>query len=123
MTTWNPASDFHRTAAEERASHLMTDELADKIIAPEHAASGPGWNAAAQKEAISAPHVEINHATHTEPGTVSVFASRAWITESGETLPIDDEQRIYYFAFNEQGEIHDYTYETIHQRQTPENAN
>lgn len=113
MTTWHPATDYNRTAAEDRASRFMTDERADQIVAPERAASGPAWNEAAKREANSIPQVTLNHFTDTEEHTVSVFATWEWVTESGEILPSDNEERIYYFSFTEQGEIHDYTYETV----------
>jgi len=123
MTTWNPASDYNRTAAEDRASHPMTDERASKITPPERPARGQEWIEAAQHEATSKPTVAINYFTETDENTVSVFATWEWIADSGETLPSDSEERIYYFSFNEVGEIHDYSYETIRQRQAPENEN
>jgi len=113
MTTWKPAEDYNRTDAERRATRFMTDELANNIEAPERPATGQEWNAAAESHATSQPTAEINEYTDTEPGTVSVFASWEWITESGETLPNEAQERIYYFAFNDQGQIHDYTYETV----------
>lgn len=113
MTTWSPATDYNRTAAEDRASHLMTDERADQIIPPERAASGPEWNDAAQQEATSTPQVTLNHYTETEDHVISVRATWEWVTKDGKTLPGAPEERIYYFAFNEHGEIHDYTYETV----------
>lgn len=57
--------------------------------------------------------MEINHFTETDANTVSVCATWEWITDSGETLPSDSDERIYWFLFTEAGEIHDYTYETI----------
>lgn len=113
MTTWKPAEDYNRTDAELRASQLMTDELANSIEAPQRPATGQEWNTAAEANATSHPTVEVNQYTDTQPGTVSVFASWEWITESGETLPHEEQERIYYFAFNDQGQIHDYTYETV----------
>lgn len=117
MTTWNPANDYNRTAAEQRAGHLMTDERADNIEAPERAASGKSWNDAARQGATSEPSVEINHFTETEAGVISVFATWEWVTEDDQVSGHDTEQRIYYFAFNDKGEIHDYTYETIRSSQ------
>lgn len=113
MTTWKPAEDYNRTDAELRASQLMTEELANSIEAPQRPATGQEWNTAAEANATSHPTVEVNQYTDTQPGTVSVFASWEWITESGETLPHEEQERIYYFAFNDQGQIHDYTYETV----------
>src|SRR5690606_23168331 len=98
MTTGDPATDYNRTAAEQRASHLMTDYRADNIVAPERAASGDGWIEAAEQNATSHPTVEINRFTDTDKHTVSVFATWDWVTENGETLPSDTEERIYYFS-------------------------
>ena len=121
MTTWTPAEDFNRTDAELRATHLMTEELANSITAPERPATGQEWLDAAEANATSQPTVEVNNYTDTEHGTVSVFASWEWIAESGETLPNEEQERIYYFAFNDQGQIHDYTYETVRQGPSQEN--
>lgn len=117
MTTWHPAEDFNRTAAEQRARYLMADELAAKIIAPERPATGTEWNTAADSEAISQPSVEINHYTESQDGTVAVFATWKWVTTNGEVIPNDDYERSYYFAFNDDGELVDYTYETIPRHQ------
>ena len=113
MTTWKPAEDYNRTDAEIRAAEVMTEELANSIEAPQRPATGQEWTTAAEANATSHPTVEVNQYTDTQPGTVSVFASWEWITESGETLPHEEQERIYYFAFNDQGQIHDYTYETV----------
>lgn len=113
MTTWKPAEDYNRTDAEIRAAEFMTEELANSIEAPQRPATGQEWTTAAEANATSHPTVEVNQYTDTQPGTVSVFASWEWITESGETLPHEEQERIYYFAFNDQGQIHDYTYETV----------
>src|SRR5699024_4797973 len=113
MTTWNPATDYNRTAAEVRASHLMTDERANKIEQPERAASGQGWNEAARQGATSTPSVEINYHTDMEASTVAVCATCEWTTDDNQSTIQEDEERIYYVAFNDQGEIHDYTYETV----------
>lgn len=122
MTTWHPADDFNRTDAELRASHLMTDERANRIEQPEHPATGPEWNEAAQHNATSQPAVEINYFTDVDENTVAVFAEWKWVTENEKTLPSGDEEKIYYFAFNDQGEIHAYTYEAIAQSQEAENG-
>lgn len=121
MSTWTPAEDFNRTDAEIRATDLMTDELANSIEAPERPATGQEWNAAAEANATSQPTVEINEFTDTQQGTVSVFATWEWSAENGETIPNEGQERIYYFAFNDQGQIHDYTYETVRQSQPTEN--
>ena len=121
MTTWNPATDYNRTAAEVRASHLMTDERANKIEQPERAASGQGWNEAARQGATSTPSVEINYHTDVEENTVAVFAAWEWTTDDNQSTIQEDEERIYYFAFNDQGEIHDYTYETTRRHKGNEN--
>ncbi len=113
MTTWTPADDFNRTAAEQRATHLMTDELAEQVIAPQRPASGPGWNNAAEHNATSTPQVVLNPHTDTEEGVISVRATWKWKTNQGDILDSEPDQRIYYFTFNDQGKIHDYTYETL----------
>lgn len=117
MTTWDPANDFNRTDAEIRASHLMTDERANRIEQPERAAAGPDWSEAAQHNATSQPVVEINYFTDVDKNTVAVFAQWEWITDDDSVTIQNDEERIYYFAFNDQGEIHDYTYETVRHSQ------
>lgn len=116
MTTWTPHEDFNRTAAEQRAEHLMTDDRADQIVAPEREASGEGWRTAADQNATSRPSVQLNNQTETQDGMVSVFASWQWITDDGEVLGTGPQERIYYFTFDDQGKIHDYTYETVRER-------
>lgn len=74
MTTWHPADDFNRTDAELRASHLMTDERANRIEQPEHPATDPEWNEAAQHNATSQPAVEIDYFTDADENTIAVFA-------------------------------------------------
>jgi hypothetical protein len=113
MTTWDPADDFNRTDAELRASHLMTDERANRIEQPERPATGPAWIEAAEHHATSQPTVEINHFTEVDEHTVAVFAEWEWITDDDSVTITSDEERIYYFSFNEAGDIHDYTYETV----------
>ncbi|WP_143109523.1 hypothetical protein [Micrococcus terreus] len=109
MTTWNPSEDMTRTDAELRARHLMSQERAAAITAPQRPASGADWLAAAQAGATSSPTVEINHATE-GPG-VSVIATWEWTTPDGQALPATEEsRRIYFFHFNEEGQIDDYTY-------------
>lgn len=113
MTTWTPAEDFNRTAAENRARDLMTKERAEHVIAPERPTTGQAWNQAAEHNATSIPQVVLNPHTETEEGIISVRATWDWETDQGKVLDSDPEQRIYYFAFNDDGEIHDYTYETV----------
>lgn len=109
MTTWNPSEDMTRTDAELRAKHLMSQDRAAAITAPQRPASGADWLAAAQAGATSSPTVEINHATE-GPG-VSVTATWEWTTPDGQTLPATEEnRRIYFFHFNDHGQIDDYTY-------------
>jgi len=117
MTTWQPAEDFNRTAAEQRARYLMTDELAANIITPERPATGTEWNTAADSEATSQPSVEINNYTESQDCTVSVLATWEWVTTNGELIPNEDDERIYHLAFNDDGELVDYTYETVPQHQ------
>ena len=57
--------------------------------------------------------VVLNPNTETQDGTISVRATWQWETSQGDILDSEPEQRIYYFAFNQHGEIHDYTYETV----------
>jgi len=121
MTTWHPADDFNRTDAELRASHLMTDERANRIEQPERPATGLEWNEAAQHNATSQPAVEINYFTDVDAKTVAVLAEWEWITDDDSVTIQSNEERIYYFAFNDQGEIHDYTYETLPRHQEKEN--
>jgi len=121
MSTWTPAEDFNRTDAELRAKHLMTDELAQSIEAPERPATGQAWRTATEAHATSHPSVELNPYTDASPGTVAIFASWDWISESGDTLPVDGAERIYYFSFTDNGKIHDYTYETIPKYEHDEN--
>lgn len=115
MTTWMPAEDFNRTAAEQRATHLMTEERAEHVVAPERPTTGQAWNQAAEHNATSVPQVVLNPHTDAEKGIISVRATWQWETEQGKTLENEPEQRIYYFSVNDDGQIHDYTYETIPQ--------
>lgn len=95
----------------------MTDELAANIITPERPATGTEWNTAADSEATSQPSVEINNYTESQDGTVSVLATWEWVTTNGELIPNEDDERIYHLAFNDDGELVDYTYETVPQHQ------
>jgi len=118
MTTWKPAEDKNRTAAELRASHLMTDDRADDIVEPDRPAPGKYWNTAAEQQATSQPTVEINYATEAQENMVSVMATWAWVADDGQVLPNEKQQRVYYFHFNDDGEIADYTYQTMRQPAT-----
>lgn len=122
MTTWEPADDHNRTAAELRASHLMTDDRADEIVEPDRPAPGKYWNIAAQQQATSQPTVEINYATEAQDNMVSVMATWAWVADDDQVLPNENQQRVYYFHFNDDGEIADYTYQTMRQSGTQGNA-
>ncbi|MEW1982440.1 hypothetical protein AB0333_16155 [Citricoccus sp. NPDC079358] len=112
MTTWTPAKDLNRTAAELRARPLMTAERAQAVTAPERPATGTEWLEAAERGATSEPTVDLNHATELTDTGVSVTATWTWdspdgseITEEPRTQP-----RIYYFEFTQENKIHDYSY-------------
>lgn len=105
MTTWTPTEDFNRTAAETRAIHHMTEDRAEHVVPPERPATGQAWNHAAEHNATSIPQVVLNPNTETEEGIISARATWDW----------EPEQRIYYFSLNDDGKIHDYTYETVRQ--------
>ena len=122
MTTWKPAEDKNRTVAELRASHLMTDDRADDIVEPDRPAPGKYWNTASEHQATSQPTVEINYATEVQDNMVSVMATWAWVADNDQVLPNEKQQRVYYFHFNDNGEIADYTYQTMRQPATQENA-
>lgn len=114
MTTWDPNEDFNQTAAELRAADMMTDELADEIVAPERPATGTEWLEAAEAEATSEPTVEVNQGTESE--VVSVIATWTWTDPEGQTVLEGDERRAFYFAFEEiDGEIliTDYSWESL----------
>jgi len=113
MTTWTPAEDFNRTAAEQRATHLMSEERAEQVVAPERPTTGQAWTHAADHNATSIPQIVLNPHTETEQGSISVRATWEWETDQGDVLDNEPEQRIYYFTFTDDGKIHDYTYETI----------
>jgi negative regulator of sigma E activity len=112
MTTWTPAKDHNRTAAEQRARHLMTDERAQAVVAPERPATGTEWLEAADRGATSVPTVEPNTATELTDTGVSVTATWTWDSPDGSEIPAErgTEPRIYFFEFTEENKIHDYTY-------------
>lgn len=112
MTTWNPAEDLNRTSAELRARHLMTDERAAEVIAPERPATGNEWLEAANRGATSVPTLELNDATELTEAGVSVTASWTWDSPDGGDIPQErgTQPRIYYFEFTKDNQIHDYSY-------------
>lgn len=115
MTTWNPREDHTQTAAELRARHLMTDELADSIQEPERSTGGADWRQAREAGATSTPLVEVTEGTH-GPG-VTVLARWTWAESSGANSWSPTERRAYHFTFTKehgQLKIADYTYETLH---------
>src|SRR5699024_445287 len=111
MTTWTPRQDTTATAAEKRATKYMTDERAEKVLAPQRPTTGEQWLQAAEQNATSEPQVEILRGT--EAGTIAVEARWTWVTDDGHVVAPSDQRRIYYFTFTE-GEdpkISDYTWE------------
>ncbi|MEV4902889.1 hypothetical protein AB0K08_16310 [Citricoccus sp. NPDC055426] len=112
MTTWNPARDLNRTAAELRARHLMTEARAEQVIAPERPATGTEWLEAAERDATSVPTIELNKATELTEDGVSITATWTWDSPDGGDIPEEQgtQPRIYYFEFTEDNEIHDYSY-------------
>lgn len=112
MTTWTPAADLNRTAAELRARHLMTEPRAAQVIAPERPATGTEWLTAAEREATSVPTVELNKATELSEDGISVTATWTWDSPDDGDIPSErgTQPRIYYFEFTEDNEIHDYSY-------------
>lgn len=109
MTTWNPAKDFNRTAAEMRARKLMTAERAKEVIAPERPATGEEWLNAAAKKATSQPNVKIETAHH-EQDSIAVNATWQWVTANGETWA-GEEKTTFFFTFTDKApyQIRDYT--------------
>lgn len=93
----------------------MTEERAEHVVTPERPATGQEWNQAAKHNATSIPQMVLNPYTEAEEGIISARATWQWETEQGKTLQDETEQRIYYFSFNEDGKIHDYTYEAVRQ--------
>src|SRR5699024_6740006 len=72
MTTSTPANDETQTAAELRARHLITDEVANRIEEPERQPGGADWRRARETNATSQPAVEITTGTEGEYITVLV---------------------------------------------------
>lgn len=112
MTTWTPAKDLNRTAAELRAQPLMTTDRAEAVIAPERPATGAEWLEAAERGATSVPTVELNHATELTDAGVSVTATWSWDSPDGSDIPEEPgtQPRRYHFEFTEENQIHDYSY-------------
>jgi hypothetical protein len=112
MTTWTPAKDLNRTAAELRARELMTTERAKAVTAPERPATGTEWLEAAERGATSVPTVKLNHATELTDNGVSVTATWTWDSPDGSDIPTEPgaQPRIYYFEFTQENKIHDYSY-------------
>lgn len=114
MTTWNPREDDTQTAAELRARHLMTDELANTLEEPERSPGGEDWRQAYETYATSEPQVELTDAT--DGSYTTVHARWRWIEGNGTNSWWPDERRAYHFTFTEENgelKIADYTYETI----------
>lgn len=109
MTTWTPAKDFNRTAAEQRASHLMTGQRAQEIMVPERPASGVQWLQAAQKQATSQPRISLEEEHHATD-TMAVVSTWQWITPDGESFA--GESYLFHFTFTDEKpyKIRDYTY-------------
>lgn len=122
IVTWNPVEDTSRTDALLRASKYMTDELQDQIVATEDPPTDIEWRSAERYEATSIPEVEIvedSHA-HEDPDTdtpayVTVKVAWQWETPDGSTYAGDDiiQPRYYFFAFNDDNLITDYTTSTL----------
>lgn len=111
MSTWNPAKDTTRTAAELRARHLMTDARAAEVEEPERGSGGAEWIDAAQAGAISVPEVRWNDRADVDG--VAVTATWTWQKQDGTTLPAGPKQpvRFYSFEVSEDGKITDYEYQ------------
>lgn len=108
MTTWNPAKDFNRTAAELRARPLMTPERAKEVIAPERPATGVEWLTAAEKNATSKPTVKLM-TEHHEQNTIAVTATWQWVTKGGESWAGEGKQTFFFsFTDKEPYKIRDY---------------
>lgn len=108
MTTWDPAKDFNRTAAEMRARKLMTKERAKEVIAPERPATGVEWLNAAEKKATSKPTVKLM-TEHHEQDTVAVTATWQWVTKDGESWSGEGKQTFFFtFTDTEPYKIRDY---------------
>jgi|SRR5699024_5869288 len=118
IVTWSPVEDTSRTDALLRASEYMTDELQDQIVATEDPPTDIEWRSAERYEATSIPEVEIVEDSHAHedsdtdtPAYVTVKAAWQWETPDGSTYAGDDitQPRYYFFAFNDDNLITDYT--------------
>lgn len=121
IVTWNPVEDTSRTDALLRASEYMTDELQDQIVATEDPPTDIEWRSAERYEATSIPEVEIVEDSHAHerpdadaPAYVTVKVAWQWETPDGSTYAGDDitQPRYYFFAFNDDNLITDYTTST-----------
>lgn len=110
MTTWTPAKDFNRTAAEQRASHLMTEQRAQEIVVPERPASGAEWLKAAEKKATSQPRISLEEEHHATD-TMAVVSTWQWVSSDGDSFA-GEESYLFHFTFTDEKpyKIRDYTY-------------
>lgn len=113
MTTWNPAEDHTQTAAELRATHLMTQDRAEQITEPERFPASAEWREAAERGATSDPTAEIMTSTHDED-EISVRVTWRWVAEGHRPLTDETERRFFFTFTEEDGEllIRDYTWES-----------
>ncbi|NWN87256.1 MAG: hypothetical protein HLX51_01720 [Micrococcaceae bacterium] len=118
IATWNPVEDTSRTDALQRASEYMTDELQDQIVATEDPPTDIEWRSAERYEATSIPEVVIVEDSHAHehpdtdtPAYITVKVTWQWETPDGSTYAGDDisQPRYYFFAFNDDNLITDYT--------------
>lgn len=111
MSTWNPAKDTTRTAAELRARHLMTEDRAADVEEPERGSGGAEWIAAEQAGATSVPEVRWNDRADVDG--VAVVATWTWQKADGTMLagPARQPVRFYTFQVSEDGKITDYEYQ------------
>ena len=110
MTTWTPAKDFNRTAAEQRASHLMTEQRAQEIVVPERPAGGAQWLKAAEKKATSQPRISLEEEHHATD-TMAVVSTWQWVSPDGDSFA-GEESYLFHFTFTDEKpyKIRDYTY-------------
>lgn len=121
IVTWIPVEDTSRTDALHRASEYMTDELQEQIVATEDPPTDIEWRSAERYEATSIPEVEIVEDSHAyehpdtdTPAYIAVKVTWQWETPDGSTYAGDDitQPRYYFFAFNDDNLITDYTTST-----------
>lgn len=118
ITTWNPTDETSRTDALQRASEYMTDELQDQIVAADDPPTDIEWRSAERYEATSVPEAEIIEDSHAyehpdtdDPAYITVKVKWQWETPDGGTYTGDDitQPRYYFFSFNDDNLINDYT--------------